>query len=122
MLHRDRVTWVSRKAFGLSDGSVCQHPFELSEDWTLDQMQTIYESCKGMAGSCGLATQKPPREKIDLNYSKIVQALEAFQYNQTKTAAFLRVSHQVLRRRLIKYHITHSSWYHKKLKGVDAMV
>ena len=57
-----RVTWVTRKAFGLSDGSEFRHPFELSEDWTLDEMQVIYDSCKGMAGSCGIATQMPPRE------------------------------------------------------------
>ena len=113
MLHRDRVTWVSRKAFGLSDGSVCQHPFELSDDWTVEQMQTIFDICNHRKATPTCLTAKKrrlPCFRPDIGESEVLRALEACNYKQVEAKELLGVNDGVLQHRIRKYKITHPRW------------
>ena len=106
----NRVTWVTQQAFGLSDGQECQHPFRLSEKWTVEQMQAVWDSCNHLCARFPCTRKRRPVFRPDIGYAEVVRALSASDYKQIKTANLLGVPFGVLRHRIKKYKITHERW------------
>jgi DNA-binding NtrC family response regulator len=113
LFHREkeidlRVTKVTREHYWLENGEQIKHYFTLSEPWSIEQMQTVYDLC------C-LGAPKPlvfqPKPRPDLSKEKIVEALEACNYKQVRAAERIGVPLAVLRGRIKKYGITHPRWY-----------
>jgi transcriptional regulator with GAF, ATPase, and Fis domain len=98
-----KVAWVTRTHFGLTDGSEYKHPFVLSEDWTVEQMQIVWDSCQGA-----------PTMKRIFTLECIVFALENNDWHQTRAAEFLGIPQTKLNYYVRKYRLRHHKW--KKYK------
>ena len=118
---RIRVVWVTRKAFGLSDGRRCRHPFKLSDDWTVGQMQIVWDLCSHNCIETECVTtggikkkRRKPVFRPDIGYIEAIRALEACGYKQIKAVEILGVPHSLLQHRIRKYKITHPKWIRHK--------
>lgn len=105
----NHVTWVTRTAFGLSDGTIHDHPFELSEKWTVKQMEAVWNWCNHDPALCFRKRRKPVF-RPDIGYAEVMQALSLSDYKQAEAAALLGVDTTLVQHRIKKYKITHPRW------------
>lgn len=121
-----RVAWVSRSGFGLEDGRSFDHPFELSEQWTAQNMQRVFDYSRQTIEI------EYAEEKIQENYlperpvwrkgmtrkeyekARILFALKEAQYVQAAAAKQLGMSPTRLNYYIKKYGIKHPSWRKNK--------
>ena len=103
------MTRVDRCCFELEDGSRHKHPFKLSEDWTVAQMQIVFDCChfdyQPRRGRC---------PKYDISEDALIAALKVCDYKQIPTAELLGVDQAVVQYRIKKYKITHPRWWKNK--------
>jgi transcriptional regulator with GAF, ATPase, and Fis domain len=87
-----RVLWVTRKHYGLSDGSEVEHPFRLSIDWTVEQMQTVYNAIGYEPHGPRVECKSPKRKPYAEAFRETLDALNVTGWNQTKAARLLGIS------------------------------
>ena len=106
------VIGVDREGYYLENGEYVKHPFRLSSDWTVEQMQIVLDCCR--------VDDRSKKYVRDYGISKadLIAALELSGYSQTKAAAMLGVPIHAVCRRAKKYGITHPSRY----KGVGPIL
>jgi transcriptional regulator of acetoin/glycerol metabolism len=112
-----KVKWVSRTHFGLTDGTKYKHPFKLSEDWTVEQMQIVWDLIRDFGDTITCTVQgkrKKPCFRPDIGEAEVLMALALCGYKQTGAARTLGISQGVLRHRIKKFGITHPRWYRNK--------
>ena len=121
-----RVAWVSRAGFGLEDGRIFDHPFELSEQWTVQNMQRVFDYSRHFL-EINYAEEKikesylPERPvwregmtRKEHEKARILLALKEAQHVQTTAARQLGMSHARLHYYIRKYGVKHPSWRKNK--------
>ena len=101
------VIGVDREGYYLENGEYVKHPFRLSTDWTVEQMQIVLDCCR-----IDDRSKKYVRD-YGISKAELIAALELSGYSQTKAAAMLCVPITAVRHRVKKYGITHPNWYNK---------
>jgi transcriptional regulator of acetoin/glycerol metabolism len=113
-----RVVWVSESRYRLSDGSIIEHPFRLSDKWTVTQMQTVLDWCHHDDAPKPWLIKAPERAKPvfrpDIGRDEVIQALEECEYYQDEAAKLLGIKRGSLWNKIKKYGITHPRWYRNK--------